>query len=141
MRRLIVKTLVAILLFLPLSGCVKSADYGAVAGLANVVVGVCVVGILLFVWVRRMLWRRSIARNFENEFKRDKLAILNARIEALQALMLAIAKTSPQSDEIRAQFAAMTEERRKFFESSPLGAEGAKDLMGPFDNCLYKWKS
>jgi hypothetical protein len=129
-----------ILMMLAITGCAKADDYGGIVGFANVVAWV--VGIIFSVWVwRQVSLSRSVARNFEKEFKRDEeLACLHARMSALQTLTVAIAKASPQSEEIKAQFIAATEDRRRALQTTPMTIERVDALMQPFEDCLAEWK-
>ena len=129
-----------ILMMLAITGCAKADDYGAITGFANVVAWG--LGIVFSVWVwRKVSFSRGVARNFEKEFKRDDdLAYLHARLSALQSLTQAIAKASPQSEEIKAQFIAASEERRRALQTTPMTIERVEALMQPFEDCLAEWE-
>lgn len=129
------------LTLLAMAGCTKAEDYGVIAGFDNVVCWV--IGLLLSVWIwRRWGLRGIVSRNFEKEYKRDdELAYIHARVSALQTLTMAIAKASPQSDQIRANFIVGTEERRSALQSTPMTTERVEALMQPFEDCLSEWKS
>jgi hypothetical protein len=120
-----------------MAGCVKTEDYGAIAGFANLVIWIISIPLSVWIW-RRVSARKSVVQqNFETEYKRDdQLSYLHARLSALQTLTLSIAKNSPQSDQIRAKFFADSEERRSFLESTPMSPESVDALMKPFDECL-----
>lgn len=66
----------------------------------------------------------------------EQWSFINARVSAVEVLALAIARASPQSDQIRTQLVIDTEERRNAFRMSPMPDAQIEAAMQPFQRLI-----
>lgn len=62
----------------------------------------------------------------------EQWLFMQDRISAVEALALAIAKSSPQSGQIKAQLVACANSRRKALEITPMAEDRIEAAMEPF---------
>jgi len=66
----------------------------------------------------------------------EQWSFINARASAIEALVLAIARASPQYNQIRTQLIADAEGRRKALRISPMPDDQIEAVMEPFQRLI-----